>query len=138
MTADEYQKQALRTEHTPDFINPAYIEERRAKGINDGVDAKMMARLIHGLLGMCTETGEAQDMAKKGIIYGRPIDLVNILEEAGDKLWYIAVALDAAGFTMQEAMERNIAKLRKRFPEKFTEEQANVRDLNAERKALEG
>ena len=131
MTANEYQQNALRTEKTPDFINEAYIEERlKAKGIVDGMDARSLARLIHALLGMCTEAGEAQDMAKKGIIYGRPIDKVNIMEECGDILWYIALALDAAGFTMQEAMERNIAKLRKRFPEKFTEQNANVRDLD--------
>ncbi len=35
-------------------------------------------------------------------------------------------------------MDRNIAKLRKRYPERFTEQAANVRDLEAERSVLEG
>ena len=35
-------------------------------------------------------------------------------------------------------MDRNIAKLQKRFPVKFTEEAALNRNLEAERAALEG
>lgn len=137
MTSNEYQQAALRTETTPDFINPAFIEERVAKGSDGGLDAKQLGRLIHAELGCCTETGEAQDMVKKALIYGKPFDKVNVLEEAGDQLWYIALKLHATGYTMEQAMERNIAKLRKRFPERFTEEAAINRDVVAEREVLE-
>lgn len=127
MTPNEYQQKALRTETTPPFVAAPFSVP--------GVD---LARLLHGLLGMCTETGEAQDMVKKHLIYKKPFDATNILEECGDTLWYIALALDACGFTMEQAMDRNIAKLLKRFPEKFTEEAALNRNLEAERHALEG
>lgn len=138
MKPNEYQQLALRTEYTPDFINPAFVEERRARGADGGLDAKQLGRLIHGLFGSCTEVGESHDMVKKSIMYGKPFDKVNVLEEAGDTLWYLAVALDACGFTMEEAMERNIAKLRHRFPDKFTSEKAITRDLLGEREVLEG
>lgn len=126
MTADEYQKQALRTEHTPPFANTT-----------EEINGRALSRLLHAALGACTEVGELQDMIKKHLIYSKEFDRVNVLEECGDILWYIALALDATGFTMEQAMERNIAKLRKRFPDKFTEELAKNRDLDAERKALE-
>lgn len=137
MLPNEYQKRALRTEVTPDFINPAFIEERKARGADGGLDAKQLGRLIHGSLGCCTETGEAQDMVKKALIYGKPFDKVNVLEEAGDKLWYIALELDACGYTLEQAMRANIEKLLKRFPQKFSEDAANNRNLDVERASLE-
>ena len=127
MTPDEYQREALRTEHTPGFIETD----------DPKVQAAQVARVIHGAIGICTEAGELQDMIKKHLIYGKDFDPVNVMEECGDLLWYIALALDATGYTMEECMQRNIAKLRKRFPDKFTSEQALTRDLDAERAALE-
>lgn len=129
MTPNEYQELALRTETTPLWVN------RFENG--QPVPDKLLSRLMHGLLGMCTETGEAQDMVKRHAIYGKPLDLVNILEECGDKLWYIALALGAIGCTMEQAMEANIAKLATRYGDKFSTEKAINRDLESERSALE-
>jgi NTP pyrophosphatase (non-canonical NTP hydrolase) len=91
-------------------------------------------RLLHAAMGMCTETGELMDALKKHMFYGKPLDGVNLSEELGDLFWYIAIACDALGTTFEEVWEMNIAKLRKRYPGKFTEHE---RDLLAERKELE-
>jgi len=127
MSANDYQRNALRTERTPGFIETDDPAERQV----------LLARVIHGAIGICTETGELQDMIKKHLIYGKDFDPVNVIEECGDILWYIALTLDATGYTMAECMQRNIDKLRVRFPEKFTSEKALTRDLDAERAALE-
>lgn len=42
------------------------------------------------------------------------------------------------GIDLEDGMEKNIAKLRKRYPDKFSNEKALNRDLDQERKALEG
>lgn len=99
---------------------------------------KVPMALIHGVMGVSSEAGELSDAVKKSLIYGTPLDTVNILEECGDLLWYIAITLNAAGFTMEEAMRKNLAKLRARYPGGFSEKSATTRDLDAERKALEG
>jgi NTP pyrophosphatase (non-canonical NTP hydrolase) len=124
MTPNEYQKLALRTEMTPDFVRGT-------------LDDRMMARLLHALLGMCTETGEIQDMVKKHMMYGKEFDPINVIEECGDLLWYTALALDAVGYSLEDCMRRNIEKLCVRFSDRFTSEAALNRDLDAERKTLE-
>lgn len=94
-------------------------------------------RLLHAAMGLCTEAGEFMDALKRHLFYGKALDEVNLKEELGDILWYVAIAMDALDTTFPEEMERNINKLRARFPDKFTEENALVRDLDAERNVLE-
>jgi NTP pyrophosphatase (non-canonical NTP hydrolase) len=94
-------------------------------------------RILHAVMGLATESGELLDAMKKHIFYGKELDFVNLLEEHGDLFWYAAILADAVGFTFEESMERNIAKLKARYPNKFTEESALIRDLNNERNILE-
>lgn len=95
------------------------------------------AQLMHAAMGMVTEAGEFMDALKKHAMYGKPIDDTNLLEEIGDQLWYQALALRVLGSTFGAEMGRNIAKLRARFPHKFTEHDALNRDLDNERRVLE-
>jgi hypothetical protein len=63
---------------------------------------------------------------------------VNLLEEFGDLAWYQAIGIDEAGGSLDKVLDRVIAKLRARYPEKFTSENAINRDLVKERAILEG
>lgn len=91
---------------------------------------------LHMVLGMVTEAGELADVYKKNLAYTKPIDLVNAKEEIGDIMWYIANYCNVNGFDLEAIMERNIEKLRARYPEKFTTDKAINRDLEAEREVL--
>lgn len=93
-------------------------------------------RLLHAGMGMSTEAGEFIDMLKK-YFEGEGLDLVNLKEEVGDSMWYAGVAMDVLQTTFNEILTTNIAKLRKRYPDKFTEEAAINRDTKAEREILE-
>jgi NTP pyrophosphatase (non-canonical NTP hydrolase) len=95
-------------------------------------------RIEHAIDGCVTEAGELQDALKKAKYYGKELDVVNIKEEAGDILWYLAILFDELDTDFETEMNRVISKLKTRFPDKFTEEDAYVRDLVAERKVLEG
>lgn len=128
MDADQHQREALKTENTPDFV--------RLGGDRD--HDMVVARLIHAVLGLSSEVGELADALKKHIIYGKALDEINILEENGDLDWYQAVMLHAIKRSTSEAYDRNIAKLRARYGATFDAQKALNRDLVAERKALEG
>jgi NTP pyrophosphatase (non-canonical NTP hydrolase) len=95
-------------------------------------------RLIHAAMGMCTESTEFLDALKKFVFYGKKINETNLIEEIGDCLWYIAVALDELGVDFEHVQEANIRKLRARYPNKFNKRDAINRDLAKEEKAIVG
>lgn len=77
-----------------------------------------------------------QDIVKKNLAYGKPIDC----EKEKDCL--VSLLVSAAifyfdGFDLDRGLNNNIGKLRLRFPDKFDTEKALNRDLEAERKELE-
>src|SRR5688572_14242671 len=110
MKNETYQEQALRTES----IDFEAIEKR--------LQSKQVIRMLHAAIGLATEAGEALDMLKKHIFYGNPLDTVNFAEEIGDSQWYSAIGADAVGKELQNIQGNNIAKLKVRYPDKFTEE----------------
>lgn len=96
-----------------------------------------LTMLLHMVLGIVTEAGELLDAIMPAIFDGEPLDEVNIQEELGDIAWYRANALTALGQTIEQNDHQNIAKLQKRFPEKFDADLAINRDTDAERQVLE-
>lgn len=126
MQPDVYQKLAELTENM-DFTS---ILER--------LMAPKTIRLVHAAQGLSTEVGEFTDVLKKWVFYGRPVDEVNLEEELGDLMWYVAEAANALGADLGKIMATNIEKLRARYPDKFTEFDAQHRNLEAERAILEG
>lgn len=109
-------------------------------------------RLLHAVLGITTEGGELVSDSHKESLKGilpvirgqAQIDSVNFLEEGGDIEWYVAQLIRTVAVilgrpvTLQEVLQANIDKLRARYPEKFTTEDAINRNEDAERKILEG
>jgi NTP pyrophosphatase (non-canonical NTP hydrolase) len=123
MTPEDYVIAASRTEPPDGPILHRLANERTV-------------RLLHAAFGLCTETGEIQDTIKKHIFYGKPVDTANLEEEFGDVLWYLALLCRYLNVSFEQMMAKNIAKLKARFPEKFTEELALNRDLKAEQTAV--
>lgn len=105
--------------------------------MRDRLQDETVLRLLHALMGMTTEVGEAMDVLKKFLIYGKPIDFLNLKEEGGDSLWYHAILFLALDTDFQTEMARNIAKLRVRYGDKFTDQGALERNLDKERAVLE-
>lgn len=98
------------------------LANRTAKPLPTQID-----NLNHALYGMTSETGEFADAMKKHVIYGKPLDTENLKEELGDLMWYIALAATALNTDLSIICEENIDKLRKRYPEKYTDAHAIAR-----------
>lgn len=124
----EYIKDALRTD------SDDYSQSRQRTAFAD----QSILRAEHAAFGLVTEAGEILDVFKKFKYYGKAIDRVNLIEELGDVMWYCAIMSEAIGISFENVWETNIAKLKKRYPDKFTSEKALTRDLEGERKILEG
>lgn len=93
-------------------------------------------RLLHAAFGMFTEAGEMMEALKTALETGE-FDRTNFVEELGDSDWYKAIAHDEIGIPETATRAIVIAKLEKRYGEAFTEDAAENRDLEAERKILE-
>ena len=91
----------------------------------------------HMLFGMMTELGELVDTYKKHYAYGKELDLVNVMEEMGDIMWYWAGMCTITGINTSGTLQVNIDKLIARYPDKFEKELALIRDLEKERQILD-
>lgn len=83
--------------------------------------------MLHAVLGLSGEVGEIVDAVKKGLLYNKPLDVENLKEELGDLMWYAALLLHSIGSSFEEVMEGNRAKLEKRYPLGFSEQNAIAR-----------
>ena len=103
MNFDEYQQLALRTANK---------------------DLSENDRLAMTALGLVGEAGECADLLKKHLFHGHPLDAVKLTKELGDVLWYIAVMAHEIGVDLEVVAMMNVAKLKARYPEGFTEEKS--------------
>ena len=103
MTPNEYQKLAMTT------LNPALSRQ----------DV-----LINAVMGLCGESGEAIDLVKKHLHQGHPLDREKLIKELGDIAWYLAETAYALDVSLDEVLERNIAKLKARYPDGFDTEKS--------------
>ncbi len=112
------------------------LSETRQEIASEMLGAQVV-ELLHAGIGMVTEAGEFMSALHDHLFNGAELDVTNLKEEIGDVQWYLAKACLHTGTTLEAEQERNIAKLRARFPDKFTDESALNRDLETERKVLE-
>ena len=102
-------------------------------------------RLAEAALGLAGEAGETADALKKHLFHGHPLDRDALAKEIGDVLWYVAAVCTAAGFSLDDVAAGNVAKLRARYLDGFSEAasrnraheepgtgqgEANVRDVD--------
>ena len=107
MTGNEYQKLAMTT------LNPALSKQ----------DV-----LINGVMGLCGEAGEAIDLVKKHLHQGHALDREKLVKELGDVAWYLAETAYALDVPLDEVLEGNIEKLKRRYPEGFAAERSIHRE----------
>ena len=107
MTINEYQALAMTT------LNP----ELTKKDV-----------LINGVMGLCGESGEAIDIVKKHLHQGHELDKEKLAKELGDIAWYLAETAWALDIPLEEILQGNIDKLKKRFPEGFSTERSIARE----------
>lgn len=81
----------------------------------------------HALHGIASETGEIHGLYQK-VYQGHELSKERIKDELGDLLWFVMELCFAEHIDPDEVLEYNIDKLRKRFPQGFSEERSVNRD----------
>lgn len=107
MTMNEYQALAQRTS-------------------NRALEAK--GHLFNGVLGLSGEAGECADLVKKHYFQDGRLFVDALEDELGDVLWYVAETAAALDVTLEEVAQRNVEKLKKRYPEGFEAEKSLHRE----------
>ena len=69
------------------------------------------ANLLHMAVGVSGEAGELLDAVKRHVIYGKPIDRENVVEELGDLGFYLEGVRAQCGITRSETLTANKMKL---------------------------
>lgn len=83
--------------------------------------------VLMAALGLAGECGEVVDEVKKVEFHSKPYDRHKLISELGDLLWYYTLIRIIYGVSQEEIMEVNVAKLRQRYPDGFTEHTATNR-----------
>jgi NTP pyrophosphatase (non-canonical NTP hydrolase) len=91
--------------------------------------------LVYSILKKCLKL---LDMQKKKLFYNKNINIENFLQIVNDISLLLLIYTKINNIDLEKSMEININKLYKRYPQKFSSDKAINRDLETERKILEG
>lgn len=120
MNIKEYQELAMRTN---DGQSSKRMHNRFYEGIADDIGG-----VVNAALGLSGEVGELNDMLKKTIFHGHELDMSEVGKEIGDICWYVALMCESFGISMNSVMQQNIEKLKKRYPDGFSEQASRNRE----------
>lgn len=102
--------------------------------IDDETELKVNPRIFHSIVGISTEATELLEALDINVT---SIDTINIGEEFGDIDWYKAIGCDELDIDWDTILDAVIEKLKTRYPNKFTSEDAINRNLDKEREVLD-
>lgn len=92
-----------------------------------GRDRTHEQQLANAALGLTGEAGETAELIKKHLFHATPLDRDAMVKELGDCLWYIAAFATVLDIPMSEIADKNIEKLKRRYPEGFDPERSRNR-----------
>jgi len=91
---------------------------RRIQTLRDTTNVNI-SLLMTGAFGLGSEGGEFQEIVKKILFQGKPLDEANIFHmkrELGDIIWYWSNACRALNLDPNEVIAENVTKLESRYP----------------------
>ena len=83
--------------------------------------------ILHMTVGVAGEAGELLDCVKKHVIYRKPLDMDNLIEELGDLEFYMEGLRQTFDITREQCLDANKAKLYERYKGSYSNEAAIAR-----------
>lgn len=106
MTLDDYERSAART------MNARLPDDDR---------------LLDAAAGLAEEGGEVLSLVRKHRFQGHELDRDRLAKELGDALWCLTAVARSAGLTLDAIAAANLDKLRRRYPEGYSDERSRER-----------
>jgi NTP pyrophosphatase (non-canonical NTP hydrolase) len=106
MTLDEYQNAATRTTNLK-------LSEKE--------------RMLDAAAGLAEEAGEILGFVRKHVYQSHPLQRESLTIELGDALWCLAMTAKSAGLSLEQIAASNVAKLRTRYPEGYSDRASRER-----------
>ncbi|GIW60333.1 MAG: hypothetical protein KatS3mg087_1399 [Patescibacteria group bacterium] len=85
------------------------------------------AHLIHMAMGISGEAGELLDCIKKYVIYNKPLDVNNLIEEIGDIFYFLVGLMEWEGIDPEVVISALEHKLYTRYTSGYSDEAAQNR-----------
>jgi hypothetical protein len=133
----EYNNEVLIQKFTNIVESLNVMKPSLVNGISPTTTISVNPRIFHALLGITTEATELIEILLNNLSKGMEFDKVHLLEESFDVDWYQFILLDELNGKVEDVWDVGLKKLEKRYPEKFSSDNAIKRDLEAERKILD-
>lgn len=84
-------------------------------------------KVLGATLGLVGEAGETADQIKKVYFHGHDLDSNKLKLELGDVFFYLYRLCDLHGFKIEDVLSANVEKLKKRYPNGFSNEASKNR-----------
>ena len=107
-----------------EFVDAVTSEESKKSSALEPVMRELskhaiMPRLLTAGIGLSSETGEFNEIIKKCMFQGKPMDedtQFHAMRELGDIMWYWMNSCSALGIDPNDVIAENVRKLEKRYP----------------------
>lgn len=87
---------------------------KTGEAIQPSITAQKLS-VLHATIGISGEAGELLDAVKKHVMYNKPLDVENVIEELGDLYFYMEALEQALGLSKEAIIRHNISKLSIRY-----------------------
>ena len=109
----------------PPPLTLAEYQRLAARTINASLSVDQ--RLLDASAGLAEEAGEVLGLVRKHLFMHHELDTARLRIELGDALWCLTAAAGALGVSLEEIAAANLAKLRRRYPDGYSDDASIAR-----------
>ena len=98
-------------------------ESKKSQALEDRMDKLRQVvhvpKMLTAAIGLASETGELNEIVKKCMFQGKPMDedtKYHMARELGDIIWYWIQACESINYDPNKIIEMNVEKLKARYP----------------------
>jgi len=103
----------------PPSMTLAEYQRAASRTTNESLSADQ--RLVDAAAGLAEEAGEVLGLVRKHVFMRHELDRARLVTELGDVLWCLTTAAGTLGVSLDEIAAGNVAKLRRRYPQGYSD-----------------